>query len=75
MIRTEMSRHTLPSNRRVEHAADVGAGHRAVVHAEADEATRELVHDHEHPLGLEHDGLAAKQVHAPKAVGGVADKR
>jgi hypothetical protein len=35
------------------------------VHADADEATRELVHDDEHPVAPEHDGLASKEVDAP----------
>jgi hypothetical protein len=46
VIRTEMSRCILPVNGGVEHAADVGAGDGAALHADADEATRELVHDH-----------------------------
>ena len=45
------------------------------MHADADEATRELVHDHEHPVAPEHDRLASKEVHAPEAVCGVADER
>ena len=43
--------------------------------ADADEATRELIHDHEHPVAPEHDGLASKEVHAPQAVCRVADER
>jgi hypothetical protein len=34
------------------------------VHVDADQATRELVHDHEHPIAPEHDGLAPKEVDA-----------
>jgi hypothetical protein len=45
----------------VEHAAEVGALDRTAVHADSDEATRKLVHDHEHPVAPEHDGLAAKK--------------
>ena len=54
VIRTEMSRGALPVNGGVEQAADVGARDRAAMHAEADQATRELVHDHEHPVTPEH---------------------
>jgi hypothetical protein len=75
VIRTEMSRGALPVNGGVEQAADVGARDGAAMHAEADQATRELVHDHEHPVAPEHDRLASKEVHAPEAVGGVADER
>ena len=28
---------------------------------------RELIHDHEHPVAPEHDGLASKEIHAPQA--------
>ena len=75
VIRTEMSRCALPVNGGVEHAAEVGAGDGAAVHADADEATRELVHDHEHPVAPEHDGLASKEVNAPQAVSRVSDER
>jgi hypothetical protein len=46
MIGAELARCALPTNRGVEHAAEVDAGDRAAVHADADEATRVLVHDH-----------------------------
>src|SRR5262249_47527333 len=75
VIRTEMSRYALPMDSGVEHAADVGTRRGATVHAEADEATRELVHDHEHPVASEHDGLTAKEVHAPETVCRAADER
>ena len=57
----------------VEHPADVGAVNGTIMHAEADKTTRELVHDHEHPVAPEHDGLASKQLHAPQAVARVSD--
>ena len=59
----------------VEHAAEVGRIDRPVVHSKADQTPGELVHDHEHPVALEHDRLAAKEIHAPEAVGRVADER
>ena len=45
------------------------------MHADANEATRELVHDDQYPISPQHDGLAAKQVDTPEAVGGVSDER
>src|SRR6266849_6520105 len=75
MISTEMARCAPTMNGGVEHAAKVGAIDRTAVHADSDEATRELVHDHEHPVAPEHDGLASKKVHAPQAVCGVSDER
>ena len=74
MIGTEMSRGALSMNGGVEHAAKVGAIDRITMHADSDEATRELVHDHEHPVAPEHDRLASKEVDAPEAVGRVADE-
>jgi hypothetical protein len=75
MIRTERLRCALPVHCGIEHAAEVGARDGTAVHADADDATRKLVHDHEHPVAPEHDGLAAKKVHAPEAVCGLADER
>jgi hypothetical protein len=46
----------------VEHAADVGVIDGTTMHADSDEATGELAHDHEHPVAPEHDGLASKQI-------------
>src|SRR2546428_7401318 len=75
MIGTEMSRCAPTMNGGVEHAAEVGASDRTAVHADSDEATRELVHDREHPVAPEHDGLASKEVHTPQAVSRVSDER
>ena len=47
MIGAEISRGAPTMNGGVEHAAEVGAIDRTAVHADSDEATRELVHDHE----------------------------
>src|SRR5258705_5350010 len=75
MIGTEMPRCAPTMYSGVEHAAEIGASDRAAVHADSDEATRELVHEHEHPVAPKHDGLASKEVHAPQAVFGVSDER
>src|SRR5712692_5002690 len=65
MIGTEMSRCAPTMNGGVEHAAEVGAIDRTTVHTDSDEATGELVHDHEHPIAPEHDGLTSKEIHTP----------
>ena len=75
MIGAEMSRCARTMNGGVEHAAGVGAIVRTTVHADSDEATGELVHDHEHPVAPENDGLASKEIHAPQAVFRVSDER
>jgi hypothetical protein len=75
MIGTEVSRRPTTMTSGVEHAAQVDARDRSAVHADSDEATRELIHHHEHPVAPEHDGLASKKVHAPQAVCGVSNER
>ena len=45
------------------------------LHAKANDAPRELVHDHEHPVGVEQNGLTTKKIGAPKTVFQMADKR
>src|SRR2546426_1551833 len=75
MISTEIARRAPTMNGGVEHAAEVGASDRTAVYADSDEASRELVYDHEHPVAPEHDGLASKEVHTPQAVSRVSDER
>src|SRR4029453_11585103 len=70
-----MWRDALPVNRGVEHTAHVGTRDGAALHADADETTRELVHDHEYPVAPQHDGPEPKEIHAPPAVSGVAEER
>ena len=60
-IGAEMSRDAPTMNGDVEHAAEVGTIDRITGHADSDEATRKLVHDHEHPVAPEDDGLASKR--------------
>ena len=75
MIGAEMPRCARTLDGRVEHAADIGGRDGSPVHADTDEATRELVHDHQHPVAPEPDGFAPKEVHAPEAVCRVANER
>src|SRR5258708_7246370 len=75
VIRTEMARCAPPMNGGVEHAAQVGPVDRTELYSNSDEAPSELVHDHEHPVAPEHDGLAAKETDAPQAISRVSDER
>ena len=61
MIGAEMPWCALTMDGGVEHAADIDAGDGSAVHADANEATRELVHDDQYPISPQHDGLAAKR--------------
>ena len=66
MIGAEMPRCALTLDGCVEHAADIGGRDGSPVHADTDEATRELVQDHEHPGAPEHDRFAPQEVHAQR---------
>ncbi|MEN8108573.1 MAG: hypothetical protein ABFS22_11275 [Pseudomonadota bacterium] len=46
----------------------------ADMYTEANDAPRELIHDHEHPVTLQKNGFTPKQVNAPKAVPGVSEE-
>lgn len=38
------------------------------MHTEADDASRELIHDDEYPVALQKSGFAPKQVNTPEAI-------
>ena len=44
------------------------------VYAKADDAPSELVHDHEHRVGVEQNGFTTKKIDAPETVFLMADK-
>jgi hypothetical protein len=44
------------------------------MYTKANDAPRELVHDHEHPVGVEQNGFATKKINAPEAVLRVSDE-
>ncbi len=67
LIGTEMARCAPTTNGGIEHATEAGPVDRTAVHAESDYAAGELIHDHQHPVALEHDGLASKEVDASAA--------
>src|SRR3954466_1226745 len=75
MIGAQMPRHALTPSGSAEHAAQVDRRDIARMHAEAHQTTRELIHDHEHPVGSQYEGFAGKQVDAPEAARRVADER
>lgn len=59
---------TLGRGSLVEHAAEGNTIDVASVDAKTDDAPRELVHDDEHPVALQENGFAPKQINAPEAV-------
>ena len=75
MIGTEMARCAPTTNGGIEHATEAGPVDRTAVHSGSDDAAGELVHDHQHPVALEHDGLTLEEVDAPQAVCRLSDER
>jgi hypothetical protein len=66
MIRAEVGRRRLPTNRSIEHAAQRHAIHDAAVHAKAHDPSRALVHHDEHPVGVQDGRFAPKQIKTPE---------
>ncbi len=74
MIGAQVARLALARNGAVEHAAQRDAVDIASVYSEANDSARELIHDDEHPVALEQNGFAAKEIDAPEADFHVTDE-
>jgi hypothetical protein len=74
MIQTEVFGQTLSANRSMEHAAQRCSVHGTAVNAKPDDATRELVHHNQNPMGLQGGGLASEQIATPQTVLCMAEK-
>src|SRR5215469_9882660 len=75
VIGAEEVRHpALPSNGAVEHPTKCDTIDRAGMDAEANDAARVLIHDHQDPVGPQHGRFAPEQIHAPEAVSHVAQE-
>ena len=57
----------------VEHPTERWSIDSPCLYAKANDLARELIHDDEHPMAFEYEGLAAKQIDAPQAVFGMAE--
>ena len=68
MIRTEVFGQALSADRSMEHAAQLYSVHGTAVNAKPDDATRELVHHNQDPMGPQAGGLASEQIATPKTV-------
>ena len=60
VIRTEVFGKTFSANRAMEHPAQGHSIHVAAVDAEPNDASRELVHYNDNPMGLQNDGFASE---------------
>src|SRR5210317_2080975 len=74
MARAEVLWDTHSRNSAIEHSTQGKTVHITRMHAEANDAPRELIHDHEHPVCLEQDRLTSKQIYTPKTIFHMADK-
>ena len=74
MIRTEILGQIMPAHGALEHPAQGHSIHDAAVDAKSDDATRELVHHDENPVGSQHCRFASEHVATPQTVLGVTDE-
>ena len=74
MIGTEISRYSLPTNGFIEHSAECGSVDVAALNGESNNATGELIHHHQHPVALQYNGLASKEIDTPQTVLHVSDE-
>jgi len=65
MIRAEVFGQNLSANRPTEDATQSGSVHGAGVDAKPNDATCELVHDNENPMGSQDGGFASEQITTP----------
>ena len=74
VVQTEAAWRTAAGDDLIEHAAKRGPVHGSGLDGQADDPTRELVHDDENPVGLQENGLGLEQIQAPKAVFGMTQE-
>lgn len=74
MVRADITWFVHTGNGFVEHASQRDTIDIASLHTEADDPPRELVHGDNDPVCVQQNGLAPKQIDAPKAVRRVRDE-
>jgi hypothetical protein len=67
MIRTQIFRHRLPSNRTIEHPTERYSVNDTRMNSESDNAPRVLIHNDEHPLRAQCHRFTSEQIDAVKA--------
>lgn len=68
IVTAKISRRIGPTDRLAKHLTECWAIDSSCAYANADDSAGELIHDHENPVALENERLAAKQIDAPQAV-------
>ena len=61
MVRTDVCRRSVVARRSIEYSAQPHTVHDTAMHTEAHDATRALVHHHEHPVGAKNERFAPKR--------------
>ena len=75
VVRAEVCRRRVTTRRSIEHSTQPHAIHGAAVYAKAHNATRAVIHHHEHPVSAEDGRFAPKQINAPQTVLRVPEDR
>ena len=68
IITADISRRFGSTDRMVEDSAQRWSIDGPSPNTEANDSARELIHDDEHPMALEHEGFAAEKIDTPQAV-------
>ena len=74
IVRAKVVRNILYRDARVELSAEDDTINITGMHAKADDASSELIHDYKHPVAFQKNGFTPKQLNAPKAVLGVPEE-
>jgi len=74
MVGTQVVWDSLSRNGGVEHPTEGDTIDIPCMYTKANDAPRELVHDHEHPVGIEQNGFATKKINAPETVYRVSEE-
>ena len=72
MVRAGVLWSTHSRDSAIEHSTQGNTVHITGTHAKANDAPRELIHDH--PVGLEQNRLTPKQIHVSETIFHVADE-
>src|SRR5262249_42890769 len=74
MIRTEILRNCLPSNRSIEPATECRSVDDASMNSESDDAPSVLIHNDQHPVRPQGHRFTSEQINAVKAIFRVTDE-
>ncbi len=72
MVGAKVSGRLGPTYDAIKHTADRGSIKCPSMDSETDDSSSILIHDDHYPVGLEGQGFASKEIHAPQTVSTVA---